>query len=86
VRSIKEVLTDWDLPYLLSEGEIFENVNNNLTRTLYNPAILIGDNMIEKRNNSHIINNSKSNILTYRFTFSRGVNFSLPIDLLFQEA
>ncbi len=47
INSVKEVLTDGQLPYLLSDGEIVEDVNGKLIEYFYIQVILIGENKIE---------------------------------------
>lgn len=75
INSIKEVLTDGQLPYLLPDGEIVEEVNNELIEYFYIQVILIGDNKIEKENEYYTIANDKP-LYIYRLILSTGVDFS----------
>jgi len=76
MNSIKSVFTDGQLPYLLSDGEIVEIVDDKLIEHFYIQAIFIGDNTIEKENDNYVINNSAGNVFTYKLIFSKGVDFS----------
>jgi len=75
INSIKSVFTDGRLPYLLSDGEIVEIVDNELIEYFYVQAIFIGDNKIKKENENYVID-SEGDIFTYKLIFSRGVDFS----------
>jgi len=76
LNSVKRVFTDGQLPYLLTDGEIVEIVNEKLIEYFYVQAIYIGDNTIENENSSYVINNSGNNIFTYNLIFSKAVDFS----------
>ncbi len=76
INLAKKVLTRKDLPYLLSDGEIVEIKDGNLTEHFYSPVILVGENNIEKENKDYFININNKPIYTYRLMFSTGVDFS----------
>lgn len=78
INSIKEVITNSELPYLLNDGEIVEILNGDLIEHLYRQDILIGDYKLEKENEGYFIiaNNSSEPIYTLRITFSKGVDFT----------
>lgn len=77
INSGKRVLSYSDLPYLLADGRIVEIVNNETIEYLYSPAILIKDSKIEKENGNYVIKQkSNSEVLVYRFSFSKNVDFS----------
>jgi len=75
INSIKEVLTKAQLPFLLSDGELVEEINNELIKHFYIQIILIGEDKIEKENQDYLIENNQP-IYTYRLIFSNGVDFS----------
>jgi len=77
INFAKRVLTKNNFPYLLASGEIDEMVDDELVRLLYSPAILIGENLVIKENENYFIKPNKDKpLFTYRFTFSKPVDFS----------
>ena len=73
LNSIKSVFTDGQLPYLLADGEIIEIIDNNLVEYFYVQIIFIGENVIERENESYIV---KGDFFTYKLIFSKAVDFS----------
>ena len=63
------------MPYLLSDGEFVEVINNKPIEYFYSPAILIGDNRLEKEIGVYSIKNDNP-LYTYKLMFSKGVDFS----------
>lgn len=76
INIAKKVLTRKDLPYLLSDGEIVEIIDDELIEYLYSPVILIGENKIEKKDNDYFIKTNNESIYTLRISFSIGIDFS----------
>lgn len=75
INSVKEVLTKDQLPYLLSDSELVEIIDDKIIEYFYSSIILIGDNKVEKENNEYIIKNNAP-VYTYKLTFSKPVDFS----------
>ena len=74
INSYKRVITNYELPFLLNKGKIIEIVNNETIEHLYVQNILIGYAEISKDNIQS--KSTKSNILIYRLTFSKNIDFS----------
>ena len=74
INSYKRVITNYELPFLLNKGKIIEIVNNETIEHLYVQNILIGYAEISKDNIQS--KSTENNILIYRLTFSKNVDFS----------
>lgn len=75
INTAKKGLTREDLPYLLSDGELVEIVDNKSIEYFYSPILLIGNNKIEEENQDYLIKNNEPQY-TYKLTFSKPVDFS----------
>ncbi len=76
INSAKRVLTRGDLPYLLSNGEIDEIVDGNLTKHLYTSAIILGENRILEESGNYFIEKKEAPTFIYTIYFSSSVDFS----------
>ncbi len=76
INSIREIITDSELPHLLADGDLVELIDNKLTKHFYVQVIYIGENNLEKENGEYSININNKPIYTYRLMFSKSVDFS----------
>ncbi len=77
INSYKKVITNSELPNLLTNGKIIEIIDDKLTEYFYTQVILIGNNKIEKENLNYLIKtNSNEPLYTLRIAFSKGIDFS----------
>jgi len=76
INSVKNVITHAQLPYLLSSGEIVEEINKELIEHVYLQIIFIGENKIEKENEEYSIKIDNEPAYVYKLVFSKAVDFS----------
>ncbi len=77
INSLKSIITDTELPYLLPDGELVEIVEGKIIEHFYTQTIIIGNNPIEEDKGYYLIKTkSDEPIYTYILTFSKDVDFS----------
>ena len=77
ISSLKEIITDNELPYLLSDGELIEINEDKLIEYFYTQTIWIGNNTLERDSGIYQIKQkTKEPLYTYFLTFSKPVDFS----------
>lgn len=77
INIIKEAVTDTELPYLLSDGLITEEIDGELIEHFYTQVIWIDDNKVEKQENIHLL---KIGYQADDFAYKLKITFSKPVD------
>ncbi len=75
INSAKKTLSGSDLPDLLTDGKLFEIIEDKLFEYPYSPSLLIGTSKIDRKDSDYLIRNNEP-IYTYRLFFPKGIDFS----------
>jgi hypothetical protein len=74
----KGVITNYELPNLLADGEFVEVVDGKVVEYLYTPFIVIGSSTIEEENLDYVVRTDSDDGFIYKLkiAFSKNVDFS----------